>query len=150
MQIPNYETKVDRIMDKAIHSCIASPGIKIVIVTKWMAGMHLFWKVGSKALALDSDAVRWHEGKRVIFKNGSQLFVMDSQEDWIEYENQIDVAYVVCDMWEIDPITRMNMGKALVLGHSEIHRIRYPSIILPRYASLRGITSSMVWIDDDF
>lgn len=152
MKIPNYKTKVDRMIDRAVMSCVANTGIKIAIVTKWMAGAHLFDDI-DKRIPSTTLWSRWCGGERIKFGNKSELHIMDDKEGWREHERKIDVAYVVCDMWDIPPITRMLMGKALIPFHSEIHRIRYPAIYnaTPKAApALRGRITPSPYFDDDF
>lgn len=151
MKIPNYETKVDRIIGKAITSCVLSSGVKIVIVCDWMAGHTLLSRIAKRCTALKVSDTTWWGGKRITFSNDSQLYVMDGADSWREHqlEQCIDVVYVICDMWEIDSIARMHMGHALIPKYSEIHRIRYPGIDAPKLA-LRGWTSSFTYFDDDF
>ena len=138
MKIPNYQTKIDRIISKAITSCVASPGIKIVIVCDWMTGHTLLDRIDKRCKALKIDGTTWWGGERITFLNDSELYVMDGAESWRRHQHEqcIDVAYVICDMWEIDSIARMHMGHALIPRHSEIHRIRYPSIYILRFLCL--------------
>lgn len=150
MKIPNYQTKIDRIISKAITSCVASSGIKIAIVTKWMDGYGMFDNIFSKLRASSFGCSLWHEGKRVKFDNGSELYVIDGKDGWKGKSHEFSVIYLVCDMWDLDQEEQDMMKSALaVKWFAEINRIRYPSIDAPRLA-LRGMTSSMVWFDDDF
>jgi hypothetical protein len=151
MKIPNYQTKVDRIISKAITSCVAHSGIKIVIVCDWMAGHTLLDRVVKRCSALKIGSTTWWGGKRLAFSNDSFLYVMDGADSWRRHQHEecISVVYVICDMWEIDSVARMHMGKALTPKYSEIHRIRYPGIDAPKVA-LRGWTTCVLGFDDDF